>query len=168
MISRRWDPDWVGAENQQDHKQDDWKRGFHSFHLRIDLGIDKGILGRLRKLKIGFEWSLIPIIIKTESWLHEGSIYDYNLCMRLFSFPEIRGYNQRFDSIGEWCLWYCGILRLKSINFWRSGFIGEYFMREDLDNWGQYIGLLLSAYQAPSVTHMEAREEGEIKITEED
>ncbi|KAH0902229.1 hypothetical protein HID58_041732 [Brassica napus] len=71
MISRRWDPsiiveDWFGTD-VQGYTPDGWKWGFILDQLGIDLGINKEILGRLRKLKIWFEWSLIPIIIKTES-----------------------------------------------------------------------------------------------------
>ena len=76
MISRRWDPsiiveDWFGTD-VQGYTPDGWKWGFILDQLGIDLGINKEILGRLRKLKIWFEWSLIPIIIKTESRFYEG------------------------------------------------------------------------------------------------
>lgn len=66
---------------------------------------------------------------------------DLNLGMSLLSSDGVRGY-QGSDYIKEWWLWYCGNLRFKSINFSRFGFIEDYFARQDLEIWGQYIGLL--------------------------
>nr|VDD37242.1 unnamed protein product [Brassica oleracea] len=64
----------------------------------------------------------------------------------LFFFLEIDRINQRFDFKGGWSLWYFGNLRSTSINIHQYGFIGEYFLQKDMENWGQYnimIGLSL-------------------------
>ncbi|KAF3592089.1 hypothetical protein DY000_02020180 [Brassica cretica] len=206
MGSRYYFGDWVGAENQQDHKQDDWKRGFHSIHLRIDLGIDKGILGRLRKLKIGFEWSLILIIIKTESWLHEGwsDGAKHDDRARSYKGVVISGNTGQQNKERDGRDYYGkgkGKMAEAPDSKWvkvaekghkrPSNYHGSYRgeseasrskagRREDGRNGPLDVGSgaqdvltrvasgQLRAYQAPSVTHMEAREEGEIKITGED
>ena len=86
MISRRWDlgisaGDWF-VTIFQDHNPDGWNQGFHSDQLGIEIDINKGIFGSLRKLKIWIEWHWVPIIIKTESRIYTGCML-YRL--RLFN-----------------------------------------------------------------------------------
>ncbi|KAG5414982.1 hypothetical protein IGI04_002549 [Brassica rapa subsp. trilocularis] len=178
MFSRRWDPgiisgDWIGVENQ-----DEWKRGFHSIYLRIslqiilefDLGIFKESLGRLRKFKIGFQWRSNPIIIKTETWLQEGGLQDSNFG-KVADVPDNK-WVKVADKSHRRPSNYHGSYRGES-----EGSRSKAGRREDGRNGNQEGGSGAqegltrvesgrpSVYQAPSVTHMDVREEGEVQTT---
>ena len=142
MIFRRWDPGIIAGywfdTDVQGNNSDGWKRGFKSDQLGIVFGINKVILGRIRKLKIWFEWRLIPITIKAESQLYEGCLSGYASFIFIVLLPEIDRINQRFGFNGRWSFWYLWKLRLKYINIHQSEFIGDDFLRKDMDIWDKY------------------------------
>ncbi|KAH0893094.1 hypothetical protein HID58_055523 [Brassica napus] len=94
--------------------------------------------GRIRKLKIWFEWRLILITIKAESRLYEGCISGYASLIFILLLPEIDRINQRFGFNGRWSFWYFWRLRLKCINIHQSEFIGDDFLRKYMEIWGKY------------------------------
>ena len=140
MPSRRWDPGiGVGAclaTIWQDYISDSGNQDFFLVTLGRDLGIDKGIIGRLRKLWIGFLWWWIQINSQIESRIYTGYLTDSVILIAFFM--EIDPQDFQFGFFGVWLLRSCWDLKLARINLWRYGFMGEYLLTEFMENSNKY------------------------------
>ena len=140
MPSRRWDPGiGVGvclATIWQDHITDSGNQDFYLVTLGRDLGIDKGIIGSLRKLWIGFQWRWIQINSQIESRIYTGYLTDSVILITFFM--EIDPQYYQFGFFGVWLSRFCWDLKLARINLWRYGFMGEYFLTEFMENSNKY------------------------------
>ncbi|KAG2291965.1 hypothetical protein Bca52824_038634 [Brassica carinata] len=167
MPSRRWDPGiGVGvclATIWQDHITDSGNQDFYLVTLGRYLGIDKGIIGSLRKLWIGFQWRWIQINSQIESRIYIGYLTDSVILITFFI--EIDPQYYQFGFFGVWLSRFCSDLKLARINLWRYGFMGEYFLTEFMENSNKYNRILflfvLTMTQSQLLSHGEDLRNGE-------